>query len=71
MQAGERLKPFGARAHGRRAKAVPSGSITAMRQEKTQGIARRSAMRLETVREAGREPIFRSASSITGVDWRK
>src|SRR5665213_1687606 len=40
-------------------------------QENTHGMARRSAMRLEAVREAGREPIFRSAISLTGVDWRK
>src|SRR3569832_1196713 len=40
-------------------------------QLKTQGIARRSSMRSELVRDAGRDPIFSSAISMSGVIWRK
>src|SRR5579859_1166847 len=48
------------------------GSITrACDQENTQGMARRSSMRVEGVREAGRLPIFRSAISRSGVEARK
>ena len=48
------------------------GSMTrACDHENTQGMARRSAMWLEAVREAGLDPIFKSAISLTGVDWRK
>ena len=37
----------------------------------TQGMARRSSMRSDFVRDAGREPIFSSAISVSGVIWRK
>ena len=48
------------------------GSITRdWDQANTQGMARRSAIGWTAVREAGRLPIFRSAISLTGVDWRK
>src|SRR5579871_3634960 len=40
-------------------------------QEKTQGIARRSSILVDLVREEGREPIFSVAISDSGVDWRK
>ena len=44
------------------------GSITRdCDQENTQGMARRSSIRLDAVREAGRLPMFRSAISETGV----
>ena len=37
----------------------------------TQGMARRSSMRCEAVREAGRLPMFSSAISAIGVEARK
>ena len=39
--------------------------------ENTHGIARRSSIRAELVRDAGRLPMFSSASSATGVTARK
>src|SRR5882757_7363123 len=58
------------------AAAVPKpnqpGSITrAWDQENTQGIARKSSIFGDLVREAGRLPILRSAISKSGVAWRK
>src|SRR5580692_1887111 len=48
------------------------GNITrACAQLKTQGIARRSSMRCELERDAGREPIFSSEISSDGVICRK
>src|SRR5277367_6267556 len=44
------------------------GNITrACAQLKTQGIARKSSMRCELERDAGREPIFSSDISVSGV----
>ena len=40
-------------------------------QLKTQGMARRSSMRSEALREAGRLPMLSEAISETTVDWRK
>jgi len=40
-------------------------------QENTQGIARRSAIAVESLREAGRLPMFSSLISAIGVDSRK
>ena len=59
-----------------RSNAVPApyqpGSISrAWLQENTHGIARRSSIRAELVRDAGRLPMFSSASSATGVTARK
>ena len=52
------------RRRGAEPKPYQPGSMTrACDQENTQGMARRSSMRLEAVREAGRLPIFRSAIS--------
>lgn len=39
--------------------------------EKPQGMARRSSMRWPFLREAGREPMFRPAISLMGVDAKK
>src|SRR5579859_279323 len=39
--------------------------------ENTQGMARRSSILVDLVREDGREPIFSVAISASGVDWRK
>ena len=48
------------------------GSMTrACDQENTQGMARRSSILGDLVREAGRLPILRSAISRSGVAWRK
>ncbi len=48
------------------------GSITrAWDQLNTHGMARRSSIFGEAVREAGRLPILSSAISGRGVDWRK
>ncbi len=48
------------------------GSITrACDHENTHGIARRSSMRSERVREAGRLPMFKEEISLIGVDSRK
>ena len=60
----------------RRAAPAPTpyqpGSITrACAQLNTQGMARRSSIRSDLVRLAGREPILRSAISAIGVIWRK
>jgi hypothetical protein len=40
-------------------------------QLKVQGIARRSSMRCDGLREAGREPMLSSAISRIGVAWKK
>ena len=48
------------------------GSMTRLcDQLNTQGMARRSSIRVEAVRDDGREPIFRSAISAMGVAARK
>ena len=48
------------------------GSMTrACDQENTQGMARKSSMRPDLVRDAGRLPIFKSEISGSGVDSRK
>src|SRR6185312_10577524 len=48
------------------------GSITrACDQENTQGMARKSSIRSERVREAGRLPMLRLEISLIGVDSRK
>ena len=48
------------------------GNITrACAQLNTQGMARKSSMRSDLVRDAGRDPIFSSAISVSGVIWRK
>ena len=56
----------------RGAKAKPAGKATrAWPQEKLQGIARKSSIRREGLREAGREPIFSEAISAIGVEAKK
>ena len=48
------------------------GSITrACAQLNTQGIARRSSIASDFLRDAGREPILSPAISAIGVAWRK
>ena len=49
----------------------PGNMTRAWAQLNTQGMARRSSIRSELVRDAGREPIFRSAISLSGVICRK
>src|SRR3546814_8068431 len=49
----------------------PGSMIRACAQLNTQGMARRSSMRVDFVREAGRLPIFRPEISRMGVACRK
>jgi hypothetical protein len=54
------------------AEAVPAGKQRpALRPPNTQGIARRSSMRSEALREAGRLPMLSSTISLIGVASRK
>ena len=55
----------------RRIRGQPGSIARACDQLKTHGMARKSSMAVEFVREAGRLPIFRSEISGKGVDWRK
>jgi len=49
----------------------PGKVMRAWPQEKLQGMARRSSIRRDARREAGREPIFNSAISAIGVAAKK
>ena len=78
---GRTARPRASRLQHRRCRRAPAaplptpyqpGSITrACAQLNTQGMARRSSIRSDLVRLAGREPILSSAISAIGVIWRK